>query len=99
MIRLTEPGLDGTYRTSTSYKSHPNQVPSAGLGIGRFESYLRQLIGVAPLAVEPFVGLRVVDEPPGRRVPVQLAVVPVSQVPQVAHRNRAGADLDVAQRP
>ena len=39
------------------------------------------------------------DELPVRRIPLQLAVVPVGQVAQVADGDRAGADLDVGDRP
>src|SRR5687767_12962546 len=60
----------------------------------------RQLIPVALLAPAPLVLLGGVgaDELPAHRVPLELLVVPVRQVQQVAHRHAAGADFDVADR-
>src|SRR5216683_326359 len=62
------------------------------------ESNLWQVPGLAPFAVKPSVGRVILDEPPFLRVPGQLAVVPVSQVAQVADRYRASADLDITDR-
>src|SRR5262249_4378843 len=58
----------------------------------------RQLPWLPPLAVEPLVGFLIADETPLLGVPAQFAVVPVSQVTQVAHGHGASADLHIADR-
>src|SRR5437588_1198594 len=58
----------------------------------------RQLPRIPPLAVPPGVGLLIARELPLLGIPLQLAVVPVRQIAEVANRDRAGADLHVAYR-
>src|SRR5947207_2259772 len=59
----------------------------------------RQLPGIAPFAVEPFIGLGIIDEPPFLWIPDQLAMVPIRQVAEMTECHGAGADLHVADRP
>ena len=58
-------------------------------------------IGSAPVGcafgpVEPLAGFLVAEELFFNRVPLKLAMVPISQVAQMTHGNRPAADLHVA---
>jgi len=87
--RSAAPGRDGVSRAARWPR------PSQGMASFWFFSHLGELPRISARAVEPDVGLRVVDEPPGRWVPLERFAVPVHEVAEVANRHGASADFDV----
>lgn len=50
------------------------------------------------VAVQPLVGGIVAHEPLGLRIPFEPSVVPIGEIPQVAHGHRPAANLDITNR-
>ena len=54
------------------------------------------LPGSALVAIEPFIGFVISNESLGLRIPLKPAVIPISEIAQVANRYGSAADFDIA---
>ena len=73
----------------------PLKIPGGCYGVAVVVERL-DLPGSALIAIEPFIGFVIANEPFGLWIPLKPAVIPIGKVAEVANRYGSATDFDIA---